>query len=58
MAAEQIVIVGAGPAGLLTARSHRASGGRGGATVGVLTHKRDKDYERGRERVAAGAPLE
>jgi 3-phenylpropionate/trans-cinnamate dioxygenase ferredoxin reductase component len=30
---------------------------RDGATVGVLTHNRDEDYERGRERVAAGAPL-
>ncbi len=30
---------------------------RDGATVGVLTHKRDEDYERGRERVAAGVPL-
>jgi 3-phenylpropionate/trans-cinnamate dioxygenase ferredoxin reductase subunit len=28
-----------------------------GATVGVLTHDRDEDYERGRERVAAGDPL-
>jgi NAD(P)H-nitrite reductase large subunit len=30
---------------------------REGATVGVLTHNRDEDYERGRELVAAGAPL-
>jgi 3-phenylpropionate/trans-cinnamate dioxygenase ferredoxin reductase subunit len=30
---------------------------RAGATVGVLTHNRDEDYERGRERVAAGGPL-
>ncbi|MGH2903052.1 MAG: NAD(P)/FAD-dependent oxidoreductase [Solirubrobacteraceae bacterium] len=30
---------------------------RDGATVGVLTHNHDEDYERGRERVAAGAPL-
>jgi 3-phenylpropionate/trans-cinnamate dioxygenase ferredoxin reductase component len=30
---------------------------RDGATVGVLTHDRDEDYERGRERVAAGDPL-
>jgi 3-phenylpropionate/trans-cinnamate dioxygenase ferredoxin reductase subunit len=27
-----------------------------GATVGVLTHNRDEDYERGRERVTAGDP--
>lgn len=31
--------------------------GRGGATVGVLTHEHDEDYERGRELVAAGAAL-
>jgi len=31
--------------------------GRGGVTVGVLTHNRDGDYERGAELVAAGAPL-
>jgi 3-phenylpropionate/trans-cinnamate dioxygenase ferredoxin reductase subunit len=30
---------------------------RDGATVGVLTHDRDEDYERGRERVAAGDRL-
>ena len=30
---------------------------RDGATVGVLTHNRDEDYEQGRERVAAGDPL-
>jgi NAD(P)H-nitrite reductase large subunit len=30
---------------------------RDGATVGVLTHDRDEDYEHGRERVAAGDPL-
>jgi 3-phenylpropionate/trans-cinnamate dioxygenase ferredoxin reductase subunit len=30
---------------------------RDGATVGVLTHNCDEDYELGRERVAAGAPL-
>ena len=30
---------------------------RDGATVGVLTHNRDEDYEHGRERVAAGDPL-
>jgi NADPH-dependent 2,4-dienoyl-CoA reductase/sulfur reductase-like enzyme len=29
---------------------------RDGATVGVLTHNRDEDYDRGRERVAAGDP--
>jgi 2-polyprenyl-6-methoxyphenol hydroxylase-like FAD-dependent oxidoreductase len=57
MAAERIVIVGASPAGLSTACSYRGRDGRDGATVGVLTHNRDEDYERGRERVAAGAPL-
>jgi 3-phenylpropionate/trans-cinnamate dioxygenase ferredoxin reductase component len=31
--------------------------GREGATVGVLTHDRDEDYEQGRERVAAGDRL-
>jgi len=31
--------------------------GAEGRTVGVLTHDRDDDYETGRERVAAGAPL-
>ncbi|MHB8241970.1 MAG: NAD(P)/FAD-dependent oxidoreductase [Solirubrobacteraceae bacterium] len=31
--------------------------GRHGATVGVLTHEHDEDYERGRELIAAGAPL-
>jgi 3-phenylpropionate/trans-cinnamate dioxygenase ferredoxin reductase subunit len=30
---------------------------RDGATVGVLTHDCDEDYEHGRERVAAGDPL-
>ncbi len=55
MAAERIVIVGAGPAGFATARAYREHGGRDGATVGVLTHNRDEDYER--VRVAAGAPL-
>jgi 3-phenylpropionate/trans-cinnamate dioxygenase ferredoxin reductase subunit len=30
---------------------------RSGATVGVLTHNCDEDYEQGRERVAEGAPL-
>lgn len=29
--------------------------GRGGQTVGVLTHNRDQDYERGRGLIAAGA---
>lgn len=29
---------------------------RGGAAVGVLTHECDRDYERGRELVAAGEP--
>ncbi len=29
---------------------------RAGATVGVLTHDADEDYQRGRELVAAGAP--
>lgn len=31
--------------------------GRDGATVGVLTHEADEDYERGSELVATGAPL-
>ena len=31
--------------------------GREGRTVGVLTHERDEDYERGRERVERGDPL-
>lgn len=31
--------------------------GRGGSTVGVLTHEADDDYERGSELVASGAPL-
>ena len=31
--------------------------GAGGVVVGVLTHDRDEDYERGRELVEAGAPL-
>jgi 3-phenylpropionate/trans-cinnamate dioxygenase ferredoxin reductase component len=31
--------------------------GREGTTVGVLTHERDDDYERGRELVESGAPL-
>lgn len=31
--------------------------GREGTTVGVLTHERDADYERGRELVEQGAPL-
>jgi NADPH-dependent 2,4-dienoyl-CoA reductase/sulfur reductase-like enzyme len=31
--------------------------GREGRCVGVLTHQRDEDYERGSELVAAGAPL-
>ena len=31
--------------------------GREGTTVGVLAHDRDEDYETGRERVEAGAPL-
>jgi NADPH-dependent 2,4-dienoyl-CoA reductase/sulfur reductase-like enzyme len=30
---------------------------RGGALVGVLTHERDEDYERGRELIGAGAPV-
>ncbi|HEX3517983.1 MAG TPA: FAD-dependent oxidoreductase [Solirubrobacteraceae bacterium] len=30
--------------------------GRANATVGVLCHERDDDYERGRELIAAGAP--
>jgi len=30
---------------------------RGGAAVGVLCHDRDEDYERGRELIAAGAPI-
>ena len=30
---------------------------RDGRCVGVLTHDRDEDYERGRELVAAGAAL-
>jgi 3-phenylpropionate/trans-cinnamate dioxygenase ferredoxin reductase component len=30
---------------------------RDGATVGVLTHDRDEDYERGRDLIAAGDPL-
>ncbi len=29
---------------------------RDGATVGVLSHERDEDYERGRELIARGAP--
>ncbi len=29
---------------------------RDGATVGVLTHERDEEYERGRELIAAGEP--
>lgn len=31
--------------------------GRGGRVVGVLTHGRDEDYERGRELIAQGAPV-
>jgi NADPH-dependent 2,4-dienoyl-CoA reductase/sulfur reductase-like enzyme len=31
--------------------------GTDGTTVGVLTHERDEDYERGRELVETGAPL-
>ena len=31
--------------------------GSGGTTVGVLTHERDEDYERGRELVEQGRPL-
>ncbi len=31
--------------------------GRHGATVGVLSHERDEDYEHGRELVSRGAPL-
>jgi NADPH-dependent 2,4-dienoyl-CoA reductase/sulfur reductase-like enzyme len=31
--------------------------GRDGRLVGVLTHERDRDYERGGDLVAAGAPL-
>jgi hypothetical protein len=31
--------------------------GHEGRCVGVLTHQRDEDYERGSELVAAGAPL-
>ena len=31
--------------------------GREGRTVGVLTHERDEDYERARERVERGDPL-
>lgn len=31
--------------------------GAEGRTVGVLTHERDEDYERGRELIEAGAPL-
>ena len=31
--------------------------GQGGVTVGVLTHERDDDYERGRTLVESGAPL-
>jgi NAD(P)H-nitrite reductase large subunit len=110
----RIVIVGAGPAGLATARAHREHGGTGevtllgketlipyrrppltkeflrgeldagelpiqsqdwfdesrldehgegaftvwyshqGKLVGVLTHNRDEDYERGRQLIAAG----
>ena len=49
---DQIVIVGAGPASVATARSYRH---HGGAAVGVLTHERDADYERGREAIATGA---
>jgi NADPH-dependent 2,4-dienoyl-CoA reductase/sulfur reductase-like enzyme len=30
---------------------------RGGALVGVLTHERDEDYERGRELIGAGAAV-
>lgn len=30
--------------------------GRGGQTVGVLTHRADEDYERGQELIAGGAP--
>jgi NADPH-dependent 2,4-dienoyl-CoA reductase/sulfur reductase-like enzyme len=30
---------------------------RGGALVGVLTHERDEDYERGRELIGAGAAI-
>jgi hypothetical protein len=31
--------------------------GREGTTVGVLTHDRDEDYERGKSLVETGAPL-
>jgi NADPH-dependent 2,4-dienoyl-CoA reductase/sulfur reductase-like enzyme len=31
--------------------------GQNGVTVGVLTHERDEDYERGRELIETGAPL-
>ena len=31
--------------------------GQDGNVVGVLTHERDDDYERGRELVESGAPL-
>ena len=31
--------------------------GRDGRLVGVLTHERDRDYERGNDLIAAGAPF-
>jgi 3-phenylpropionate/trans-cinnamate dioxygenase ferredoxin reductase component len=44
MAAERIVIIGGGPAGLATARAYRASGGRGEVTL--LCEEPQAPYER------------
>jgi 3-phenylpropionate/trans-cinnamate dioxygenase ferredoxin reductase subunit len=64
MAAERIVIVGAGPVGLSTTRSYRESGGRGAvALVGeepLLPHERPpltKEFLRG-ELGQDGLPIE
>ena len=59
-----IVVVGLRQAGLAAIRGYRDAGGKGAVTlvwytqdgvlVGVLTHERDGDYERGRELIARG----